>query len=508
MMKLYPFQQEMVDKFEITPSVLCADDMGLGKTVEALALDLRRRTTQLNGYKQTSCKTLIIAPLSVLPSWDKHIKMIWPAARTIMINPKNRDELIAALNKPYHYYIVHWEALRLVSELKETHWWHIIADEVHRAKNRKAQQTIALKKLRTSYKTACSGTPADNNPEDLWSILNWLYPKTWTSHWGFVRHYVKIQAHNQGFCLAFNPETGEQCSQNHKRAYRKVVGVANVEQLHEAVESYFIRRTKDEVIKDLPDKYYTTIEVDLLPKQRRIYEQMRKDMLAWVGKHEHEPVAAPMVIAQLTRLKQFALGYAELETVRRGRKDCGECKHLGMDKCVGHDMERVKLSEPSAKLDALMEKIEDNPDEPFVVFSESKQIIKLLAGRLNRAGVSHVLLTGDTPQVDRARVVDAFQSGEVRVFAGTIAAGGEGITLTASRTVVFLDRTWNPSRNKQAEDRLHRIGQKNAVQVIDIVARDTVDGGRLQMLSLKWSWLKRLLGDKEEVQVEIAGVSA
>lgn len=489
-MKLYPFQKEVVDKFERTPSILIGDDMGLGKTVEALALDLRRRTTQLQGYKQSACKTLIVSPMSVLTSWERHIKMLWPAARVAVINPKNRDDLVKKLRQPYHYYVIHWDALRLMSELEtDVHWWHVIADEVHRAKNRQAQQTIALKKLKTSYKTALSGTPADNAPQDLWSVLNWLYPKVWTSYWSFYKYFVKIQAHTAGQCMA------DGCVKNHKRAFRKVIGVGNVEELHKALEPYYLRRQKEDVLEDLPDKYFTTIEVELQPRQRRIYNQMRDSMLAWVGKHDQEPLAAPIIVAQLTRLKQFALAFAEVITVKK----------YDSIKQEWVELRKVKLSEPSTKLDALMELLEDHPDKKFVVFSESKQIIELLVTRLVKAKIAHVSLTGDTPQSQRPKIIDEFQLGEAKVFAGTIQAGGEGITLTASSTVVFLDRTWNPSKNKQAEDRCHRIGQKNAVEVIDIVAKDTVDGGRLQQIKLKWSWLRMLLGDKNaKVELEEA----
>jgi len=486
-MKLYPFQKEMVDKFENVPSVLCGDEMGLGKTVQAIALDLRRRTTQLNGYKQTDCKTLIIAPLTVLSSWVDHIQLLWPGARIAVIDPKNRQDFVNKLRQPYHYYIVHWQGVRLMPELQSAPWWHVIADEVHKAKNRKAQWTQELKKIKTSYKTGLSGTPADNAPQDLWSVLNWLYPRIWTSYWSFTRYFVKIKVHNTGSCMA------EGCGAYHKRGYRQIIGVAHVDELHQAIAPYYIRRLKEDVVKELPDKYYSTVTVDLQPKQRRIYNQMRSDMLAWVGQHEHEPIAAPVIVAQLTRLKQFALSYASLETVTVRKRDG-----------TAQKVQRVRLSEPSTKLDAVMEIIEDNPDESFVVFSESKQIIGLLATRLDRASISHVLLTGDTPQADRGRIIDEFQSKNVRVFAGTIAAGGIGITLTAASTGLFLDRAWNPSSNRQAEDRLHRIGQKNAVHIIDIVARDTVDGGRLQQLKMKWSWLRTLLGDKVEEEVHAA----
>jgi SNF2 family DNA or RNA helicase len=487
-MKLYPFQKMMVDRFEEASSVLCADDMGLGKTVEALALDLRRRTRQLNGSKQSSYKTLIAAPLTVTSSWEKHIKILWPAAKVVLINPKDRPAFVRALSQPYHYYVIHWEGVRLIEELRDVKWWHIIGDEIHRIKNKKAQQTVAFKKLPTQYKTGLSGTPADNNPQDLWSVLHWLDRREWSSDWNFMRSYVKIQQHTQGFCTAINADDTP-CGKSHKHTFRMVIGVGNVEELHARMSPLYIRRTKEEVLPELPPKYYSQIEVELPPKQRRIYDQMKDDMLAWIGKHEEEPLAAPMVIAQLTRLKQFALAYAELVPVMRRGPD-GERR----------EVMAVRLTEPSVKLDAVMQLLEDNPNEQIVVFSESKQIINLLGYRLERAKIPYGTLTGDTSQADRTSLVSAFQRKEVRVFAGTIQAGGEGITLTAASTVVFLDRTWNPSKNRQAEDRLHRIGQQNAVHVIDVVAKRTVDGGRLQRLKLKWSWLKAMLEGKEEYE--------
>jgi SNF2 family DNA or RNA helicase len=467
--KLYPFQLEVVDRFEGVPHVLIGDDMGLGKTVEALALDCRRRAKQLAGQRQSNHKTLIIAPLSVISSWQHHVQLVWPASRCIAINPKNRDEFVAALKGPYHYYIIHWEALRLVKELQDVHWWHVIADEVHKAKNRKSLQTIALKKIRTYHKTALSGTPADNSPQDIWSILHWLYPRTFTSYWTFYKYHVMVKV-----------ETNRRGQQ-----YKKICGVAHADELLRVISPFYARRLKEDVIKDLPDKYYSTIEVTLSPAQRRIYNQMKSDMLSWVGKHEDEPIAAPIILAQLTRLKQFALACAELVEVRRYDKKAGETQTTTA----------VRLTEPSSKLDAAMEIITETT-EKVVVFSESKQIINLLVQRLVSKGISNVVLTGDTPAQTRGQLIDTFQNGGARVFAGTISAGGIGITLTSASTVIFLDRMWNPSQNRQAEDRLHRIGQENAVHVIDIVASDTVDGGRLQQIRMKWEWLKELLGDK------------
>lgn len=497
-LQLYPFQEKSIEKFLATakegyPNVLNADDMGLGKTVQAVALDQRRRKDSIALYHR---KTLVVAPLSVLSVWENHFKAWNPSLKTYTVDPKARGDFVAAAqSKKYDVLICHWASLRLMPELQKVKWFHIIADEVHKAKNRKAQQTVSLKKLRAEYKTGLSGTPADNRPDDFWSVLNWLYPTTFSSYWRFFNYHCLVIYHD---------ETGTSCGCNHghKRPYREVAGTANEDELKKQLAPFYIRRRKEEVLKDLPDKYYSTIQVDLAPQQLRAYREMSKSMLAWVGEHEDQPVAAPIAIAQLTRLQQFACAYGRLETSTKRRRNCVADDCLKAGKCLGHPVTSLRLSDPSSKIDAATELIANNPNEQFVVFGQSKQAINLLAERLRKANETVCLLTGDTPKSDRGTVVERFQTGKARIFAGTIAAGGEGITLTAASRGVFLDRTWSPSHNRQAEDRLHRIGQKNAVHITDIVARGTVDLGRLQQIRLKWAWIKAILGDPLAVQDE------
>jgi SNF2 family DNA or RNA helicase len=476
----YAHQIECVTKLgEATlASRLIADDMGLGKTLEALLVDSELRAERhYPGMKRNSPPykrpTLIVAPKAVhYDAWVPAIRDLFDywdeeaLERNIeVIDPKNRAKLVARLkdkdNLPC-FVIVHYEALRLVPELQDIKWFHVIADEVHRVKNRKAQQSHYLKTLPTFYKTGLSGTPADDKPQDIWSVLNWLYPKQFSSYWKFINTYCA-------------QETQEVRGQG--RSFRKIVGVNKeaLPRLHNQMSSWYIRRTKATVGIDLPEKYYTTLTVDLLPNQRRAYDQMKKDMIAWIGENQDTPLAAPVVISQLVRLQQFALA-----TVN-----------------IGRTTGKVILTDPSAKLDRLEELIEGNPNESIVLFSQSRSMVDLAVERLRGAGFTAEPYTGSVSAADRNRAVQAFQHGDVQILAGTIAAGGEGITLHRASTVVFADRAWNPTRNKQAEDRLHRIGQKNPVQVIDIVARDTVDMGRLQRIANKWEELLWLLGDKK-----------
>jgi SNF2 family DNA or RNA helicase len=448
--KLFPFQAEDVDYLVSATGALIANDMGTGKTYEAIARD------QMIRDRVGHAATLVVAPLTILEDvWKNHFEDLTDL-KVVALDPKDRKGSWALWHAiKGDVFLVHWEALRLMPELQEATWLHVIADECHRAKNRKAQQTKALKAIRNvRYKTAMSGTPVVNRPDEMWSILNWLYPKVYTSYWRFFNKYVETETkYFRG------------------RTVRVVVGPRNLDKIHEEIEPFYVRRRKEEVLPDLPDKYYTEIKVDLTPVQRRAYDTMRKEMIAWIGNQEEEVLAAPVVIAQLIRLQQFAVAFA------------------------GYDGDRIKLSEPSSKLDALMEVL-DESEEPIVVFSRFRQLVDLAAQRFSAASIPFVTLTGSTSHPDRRESVKRFQEGRVRVFAGTLGAGGIGITLTRASTVCFLDRDWSPALNLQAEDRLHRIGQLNAVQVIDIVARNTVDAGKKQMLTLKRSWIRQILGDE------------
>lgn len=470
--ELFPFQAEDCDALEDRKSVLLAWEMGTGKTYAGIELDLRHRLErERNGFGSRS--TLVIAPLSTLWStWEVHFKELAPDLKLYIIDTKKRDQFTRAIkNQTADVYICHWEALRILDKkvMNTMMFGHVIADEVHRAKSRKAQQTLALKKIRSNFKTALSGTPVTNKPYDLWSILNWLYPQQYRSFWRFYERYCDYEI-------------------MYPHGYHKFLGPKNELELLTEISPYYRRHLKlqkccdhhpDGVQPDLPEKYYSKIWVDLTPKQRRAYDQMRKDMIAWLEtQDETVPLVAPVAIAQLVRLQQLSVAYASIVSSSDG---------------VGSSI--VELTEPSSKLDALMEILKDNEEEQIVVFSQFKKVINLTASRLRRAKIEFVTITGDVPASARPVAIDKFQDGRARIFLGTIGAGGEGITLTAASTVIFLDRDWSPAKNAQAEDRLHRIGQQNAVHVIDIMSRDTVDLGKEQKLEMKKDWIRRILGD-------------
>lgn len=426
----------------------------------------------------TKGPTLVVSPLGNFDNWVGRFED--RSVPVFCVDPKDRSGSFNRFRQckvpdGHKVFVVHWQALRLMPELavfsRERPWGHIIADECHRMQGRKTQQTKALKALKADFKTGLSGTPVTGNPAGYWSVLNWMYPDQYRSFWRFYEQYVDYKI--------VPPQN-----------YHQIVGVKNEDELLAQIEPFYVRHLKLEKCCEqhpngvnpwLPEKYYSTRWVELTPTQRRAYREMEKNMLSWVGEHEDEPLAASVVVAQMVRLQQFSMAYASIEPGGR-----------------------VQLSEPSSKIDSLFEIIEDNPNEPIVVFSQFSQAIRLVADRLAKTRIKYGTYTGDNRK-DREQVKQAFSRGDLQIFAGTIQAGGEAIDGLQNHcsTMVFLDRTWSPAANMQAEDRLHRDGQSNSVEVIDIMARNTVDLGRRTKLEEKWSWIRKILGDmKGQVQNE------
>lgn len=513
-MELFDFQEKAAIKLEPKRGALIAHDMGTGKTVTAIALDKRRRSSF-----DHPAKTLIICPLAVIESWVEHFRTWAPHLNVIAINNKNRKPFMEAMDASfqksqeigYDVFIMHYAAVRLEPDVARYPWFHVVCDEVHSLQDRKSSQTKAVKKISAFYKTGLSGTPVFNKPDDLWSILNWLYPKYWTSYWAYFKRYIKWVEYD---------------------GYRTIIGVDNEEELQSIIGGFYSRVKKEDVVKDLPNKYFSVVTSKMHPKQAKAYQQMKKDMLAWVGEHESDPINAPVVLAQLTRLQQFASAYAEIIKTTKKRRNCGECalvhinncevclplyreyelgiyeleedelpdefestcEELKLVKCIGHPFEFVQLSEPSCKIDEAIAKIQES-EGPVIVFSQFAQMAELLAKRCEKLGITCGLYTGKVPKLQRDQVVRDFQAGKIKVFAGSIKAGGQGLTLTASSTVMLLNREWAEALNDQAIDRAHRIGQKNAVHVIDVVTEDTLDENRNLDIALDWQVIKKLLGE-------------
>jgi SNF2 family DNA or RNA helicase len=462
---------------------------GLGKTVTAIARDFQLRKDH---PEFEYGPTLIVTEKIGLDVWLYHLRaMEVPESDIIVIDPKNREPFEKALEDlredvfrkktpEYFYYIMHYDVVRLIqgSLLATPHpiqWFHIIADEFHLIKNPKIQRTKLFKKARGRFKTGLTGTPADNNPDDIWSLLNWLYPREYRAAWRFWNHYLEFEDK-----VRHDHYTDGAGNRRMKlTGYREITGVKNLDLLHADIEPFYIRRLLIDVIKDMPDKIQVQppITVDMTPKQRRMYDQMRKKSMARIGDIDEGMfvLTAPAVVAVVQRLQQIALGTLT---------PIWEAEEGVPDDEIDWEHPRIAIDRPSPKLDAVMEMITNHEEEPFVIFSWFRGMVDLIEDECRRRDISVVKIHGGVTS-HRTQLVTDFQSGKARIFVGTIAAAGRVITLDRAHHVIFTDRSWNPNRNEQAEGRLWRRNQKNTVMVHVVETRDSIDQIRWEKIHSK-----------------------
>lgn len=482
--KLYEFQEEDVEKALEQTAILNGSDMGTGKTHTAIETAIRWRQQVL---EETGLflPILVVAPINTFESWEQKLDEQAPHLTHTTIDRKNRDWFIADIyNLKYDVYIMHWAAVRLIQPQLEAdgiHFSVVIGDEIHYISNRDSQMARSFKKLKTFRKYAASGTASGSVPWNLWSTLNWLYPTYFNDYWKFVFKYAVSE--------------GEQDAEGNG-SYRKFVGVKNTAVLHHIMEPWYIKHLKktkccdnhpEGVMPYLPDKNYEKLYVDLNDEQRRIYNEMFAKMVAWVGEQRDTPMIAKLAVTKLARLMQITLATPVVTTkevwkVREGVRE----REL---------QEEVNLILPSSKMDAAFEIISGNEDS-IIVFTSSKKGAYLFSKYLSERNVSCEVLSGDTPKDQRATMQRRFRNGEFRIFIAVIAAAAEGMDglQDVCNTAIFLNRSLSAYKNIQAEDRLHRGGQHNNVTIVDIIARDTIDGERLEKLDGTWASIKAILG--------------
>ncbi len=422
---LRDYQKAGVNFLVTAKRAILGDDMGLGKTLQAI---MACEAEQFH-------RALIICPNTLKWVWHDEIRK-WTGKNATVIGGgrKHREQGLKAYKGGY--LIINYESARLHPEIQEGEWDVMICDEAHRLKNRKALQTQFVRRIKTNHAYMVTGTPMMNRTEELWSLLNILYPKTFTSFWRFVDMYC--QKNTTYYGTEILPGTDEQ-----------------TEDLREILQPIMIRRRKDEVLTELPAKVYQRLPVELEGRQKAMYQQMERDAIAVLSEGA---IAAPVVIAQITRLRQIAVGAQLLDP-----EIDSSAKFRALDEILDTHLETHKV----------------------VVFSQFRQAIELLEERY--AALGPVSVTGTVSQKDRTTATRRFQTDDTcRIMLSTIQAGGLGLTWTAADIVVFLDRHWTPAMNTQAEDRLHRLGQRNSVTVINLVAKDTVE-----------EWIETLLEEKQ-----------
>jgi len=465
---LYPFQRVGVDFLETTGRALLADDMGSGKTIQLI-----RTVERLGPY---ALPVLVVCPNSMKYTWKAEVEKWSDLTASVVDGTAAKRK--KAIDSHDDVIIINWESLRLhtrlapygsinlsdkekeLKELNAIDWGTVIADEAHRAKDARSKQTRALWAVSrdAKHRFAATGTPIESNPSELWPIMNFISPQDFPRKTKYIDRY----------CLqSYNPFGG-----------MDIIGLLpeHAAEFHAIVDPMMLRRPKDVILPQLPPKLESVRYIPFSGKKKKAYDQMAASMIAQLG---DEMLVATSPISQFVRLSQFASAYAEI-----------------------NDEGAVELATPSNKIDAFMEIIEEARGEQVVAFAESKQLINLAAKKLKAAGVGYGLITGDIDVPMRQVVMNQFQAGEIQVVLGTSAAA-EGITLTAARILVFLQRFWSSIKNQQAADRIHRIGQTaDKVEIITLATLGTVDEYREEVLAEKGEALQEILKD-DDIRMEM-----
>ncbi len=469
-----------------------------GKTVQAI-----RALAELYARGDNVFPILVVCPNSMKKTWQREFAKWWPGVESSIV-AGSATQRRKALAVPAHVYIINWESLRAHSrlapygsialarcsdcggyderitatrcevhprELNDMQFGAIIADEVHRSKSPSAKQTRALWAASgdTPIRFALSGTPIANDVTELWSTLHWLDPREYPTKTKWVDRYVDTMLNAFGGLM--------------------VLGVKRhmSDEFYAGLHPHFRRMPKELVLPFLPPIVYERRDVEMSAKQRKAYVQMRDELVAEL---DGELLTVTSPLTKATRLLQFASSYATMEI-------SGE-----FDEVV-----KVVLTEPSCKIDEFIDDLPDFGDEGVAVMAVSRQLINLLSARLEKLKIPHGLITGEITQDQRQRHIDDFQAGRTKFILFTAAAGGVGITLTAARYLVRLQRPWSRVDDEQALNRVHRIGSERheSIIVVDYITENTLESRVLDRLAEKGEYFEDVVKDHDLLRRLLTG---
>ncbi|MFJ7637710.1 SNF2 helicase associated domain-containing protein [Peribacillus sp. NPDC097206] len=392
---------------------ILADDMGLGKTLQSIAFIL----SELFAIRQRKLPVLIVCPSSLTYNWLSEFMKFAPEIQAVVMdgNQKERSKMQKELGE-VDALITSYPLLRkdiLWYEKQEFHT--VFFDEAQAFKNPVTQTARSVKKIKADHRFALTGTPVENSLEELWSIFHVVFPELFMG----LKEYSHLS--------------------------RK--------QIARRIRPFLLRRLKEDVLEELPEKIETLESVELLPDQKRLYAaylaKLREDTLKHLDKNTLRKNRI-RILAGLTRLRQI-------------------CCHpaLFVDGYKGS----------SSKFEQLMKIMEESrlSGRRVLIFSQFTKMLQIIGKDLAIQGQSFFYLDGQTPSKERVEICNRFNAGDCDVFLISLKAGGTGLNLTGADTVILYDLWWNPAVEEQAADRAHRMGQKNVVQVIKLVARGTIE---------------------------------
>lgn len=515
---LMKHQRPVVDLAADKRKMLICDDQGLGKCAMSLGTVaeaiLRNRQASgdysVNSNSATNFREyvddpwydkpkLIVCPKSVQGTWKREIKM-WLGEEAVVVNKstaKAREKQLTAAIENGDWIIVNWEQIQVTRSkvrlknggtktttvmkqplFEKTDWLCVIADEIHRAKNRKTKTTQGLWRTRGDIMLGASGTPLMNDPSELWSILAWLWPDDYNklgakvgarAYWTFYDEYVDYTEGHFG---------------------KIINGVKNPDALRLELRNRLIRRTKGQVL-DLPDKIRIPVELTLNPKQEKLYKEAEKALWLEVTKEAEEGDESAK---KFIKAVQEGADRATLLKIPNGAARTVRLRQIIESPAL------LGGPDDSAVLDACVEMILDSQPNQWIVFTEFVQTTELLKERLEKRGLTAEVYTGAVESDARSELEQRFQDGDLDVLVGTIKAMNSGLTLTAGSNQFWCSRDWVPAINEQGEDRQHRISQTDKVLVYIAQPQNTVAVSKIEPTNRLKEHIVKTVIDKDDIK--------
>ncbi|CAN6340591.1 unnamed protein product [Urochloa humidicola] len=441
--ELRPYQLEglqwMLSLFNNNLNGILADEMGLGKTIQTIAL-----IAYLLEKKEVPGPHLIIAPKAVLPNWSNEFKTWAPSIATILYDGRP-DERRALREKntdlhglQFNVLLTHYDLiLKDKKFLKKVHWHYLIVDEGHRLKNHEcALARTLVSGYQIRRRLLLTGTPIQNSLQELWSLLNFILPNIFNSSQNFEEWF------NAPFACDVSLNDEEQLLIIHR--------------LHQVLRPFLLRRKKDEVEKYLPVKTQVILKCDMSAWQKAYYEQVTSRERVALG----------------SGLRSKALQNLSMQL----RKCCNH-PYLFVEHYNMYQREEiVRASGKFELLDRLLPKLQ-RAGHRVLLFSQMTKLLDVLEVYLQMYNFKYMRLDGSTKTEERGRLLADFnkKDSEYFLFLLSTRAGGLGLNLQTADTVIIFDSDWNPQMDQQAEDRAHRIGQKNEVRVFVLVSVGSIE---------------------------------
>jgi superfamily II DNA or RNA helicase len=394
-----------------------ADDMGLGKTVQALALLVERAPQGA---------ALVLAPTSVCFNWESECLRFAPTLVPRIFGGGNRKEFIASL-QPFELAICSYTLFQQESELLTAVSWNtVILDEAQAIKNMATKRSQAAMQITAGFRIATTGTPVENRLDELWNLFRFLNPGLLGSHKSFTERFA-TPIERDG-------------DKNARTLLKKLI------------RPFILRRTKNQVLQELPPRTDILHRIELSKEEMALYEALRRKAVATLqgGDGQKEGERQIRILAEIMRLRRA---------------------------CCNPALVMPDSGIASAKLAAFREIVDELRENGHraLVFSQFVDHLSLVRASLDADNISYQYLDGSTPVKTRQEQVAAFQRGEGELFLISLKAGGTGLNLTAADYVIHLDPWWNPAVEDQASDRAHRIGQLRPVTVYRLVAANTIE---------------------------------